>query len=261
MTLAQRYVSAELTHFVGRGPTGPIPLGEQYERLLSILTKRTSGSLWLTGDRNNPGVRRDIDIYPAKRICDEDVFDARPVCFCDIPVEDLGIHMGKYGSVGISFLKAFLVPKGASPVFYVAKDSLAELDFRNREPKLRSTRGAVFNEQVDAFLKLHLQRVEWDRQERTFPGCGELESHISGLSHPTWFLYYHVFGHIKCFDSTLQENHLKNYYMEREWRMMMDLDFELADVWRVVLPRRLVSDFRKDVPTYEGQITFAEPVP
>jgi len=32
--------------------------------------------------------------------------------------------MSKYGSVGLSFLKTFLVPQGASPVFYVAADSL-----------------------------------------------------------------------------------------------------------------------------------------
>lgn len=264
MTQGQRYVSKELTHFVGRGPTGPIPLEEQYGRLLSILTRRTRGSLWLTSDPANPGVRRKIDIHPARNICDDDAaFDQHPVCFCDIPVEDLGIHMGKYGYVGLSFLKTFLVPKGASPVFYVAKDSLVELDFRDEEPRLRSTREGEFNAQVSAYLSLFLQRLKWVDDKRGFPKeeCGELLRHVNDLSHPTWHLYYYVFGFVKAFDTTLQETHDKNYYMEREWRMVMDLGFELADVWRVILPRELVGRFRRDVPAYEGQITFAEPVP
>jgi hypothetical protein len=250
----QRYVSRELTHFVGRGPHGPKPLEEQYATLLSILT-----SGWLSGDFNNPGKPRPIEINGFKKVCEADVFDTRPVCFCDIPVEDFGIHMAKYGSIGLSFLKSFLVPQGASPAFYVAKDSLAELDFRTGEPALKSTRGALFNEQVHSLLGLHVQRLLWKDQRRHFPDdCGELVDHINALSHPMWFLYYHVFGHIKCFSSSLDEDHQQNFYMEREWRMVRDLKFEVRDVWRVILPRELVCRFRSDVRDYNGQITFSE---
>jgi abortive phage resistance protein AbiGi (putative antitoxin) len=47
------------------------------------------------------------------------------ICFCDIPVTDLEIHMKKYSRVGLSFLKPFLVSKGANPVLYVANNSPA----------------------------------------------------------------------------------------------------------------------------------------
>ena len=47
------------------------------------------------------------------------------VCFCDIPVEDFPIHIAKYGPFGIAWDKSYLVARGASPVFYVARDSVA----------------------------------------------------------------------------------------------------------------------------------------
>lgn len=47
------------------------------------------------------------------------------ICFCDIPADDLHLHMQKYGHFGIAFLKSLLVPKGANPVFYIAEQSPA----------------------------------------------------------------------------------------------------------------------------------------
>ena len=66
------------------------------------------------------------------RTPDVDVTEAvysRVVCFCDIPVTDLAIHMTKYSRFGLSFLKPFLISKGANPVLYVANNSPA-LSFR-----------------------------------------------------------------------------------------------------------------------------------
>jgi hypothetical protein len=45
------------------------------------------------------------------------------VCFCDIPVIDLAIHVRKYSKFGLAFKKAFLIERGACPVFYVANES------------------------------------------------------------------------------------------------------------------------------------------
>ena len=46
------------------------------------------------------------------------------VCFSDIPVPDLGIHMGKFSRFGLAFNKSLLIKRGANPVFYVAGNSL-----------------------------------------------------------------------------------------------------------------------------------------
>jgi Putative abortive phage resistance protein AbiGi, antitoxin len=66
---------------------------------------------------------------------------SRVICFCDIPVTDLAIHMTKYSRFGLSFLKPFLVRKGANPVLYVANNSQA-LSFDN--PPMRSNRSISY---------------------------------------------------------------------------------------------------------------------
>ena len=45
----------------------------------------------------------------------------------DIPVEDLGIHITKYSRFGLSFIKSFLINKGANPVFYVSRGSMVKV--------------------------------------------------------------------------------------------------------------------------------------
>src|SRR5215208_1282488 len=99
----QRYVSPELTHFVGKGRAED----EQYAMLVKDILK--SGTL-VSGSRP-----RD----------DTEAWDAQVVCFCDIPVTDLEIHMKKYSRFGLSFIKRFLVDKGANPMLYVANNSPA----------------------------------------------------------------------------------------------------------------------------------------
>jgi hypothetical protein len=37
------------------------------------------------------------------------------VCFCDIPFEDLSIHVKKYSFTGLSFTKDFVASKGGCP--------------------------------------------------------------------------------------------------------------------------------------------------
>src|SRR5687767_7811114 len=57
-------------------------------------------------------------------ISTREMYKGTVVCFADIPVSDLEIHMRKYGLVGISFLKTFLLQRGANPVFYNASESV-----------------------------------------------------------------------------------------------------------------------------------------
>jgi hypothetical protein len=35
---------------------------------------------------------------------------------------------------------------------------------------------------------------------------------------------------VKFFDPTLPEEHIDNYYMEREWRTVRNIQFQLSDV-------------------------------
>jgi len=46
-------------------------------------------------------------------------------------------------------------------------------------------------------------------------------------------LIRHVFAFMKFFDESLPEEHLENFYMEREWRVAGFVPFNLHDVQRV----------------------------
>src|SRR5215217_2804320 len=169
MTL-QRYVSKELTHFVGRG------LSEEGQ--YSILVDSILRGGWLRHSPNTTqepaeilergGVSLTIDRFAPL----SEVYGPQVVCFCDIPVSDLEIHMRKYSRFGLSFLKPFLIEKGANPVYYVAENSRALKWFMGEEPKGVSgyavTRKLLFEhnvrEYIDLFWKLRMgdNPPQWD---------------------------------------------------------------------------------------------------
>ena len=44
----------------------------------------------------------------------------------------------------------------------------------------------------------------------------------------------------------------ENYYMEREWRTIGKVDFEPAEIAKVVLPESFAERFRRQVSSIEG---------
>jgi len=105
MAGSQRYVATELTHFIGRGKK---PL-EQYDLLKLIM------SMGILGESSTLPIS--LTVNWAGSTCDNAVFSPQVVCFCDIPIADLHIHMRKYSQFGIAFSKTFLAGQGATPVF------------------------------------------------------------------------------------------------------------------------------------------------
>ena len=240
MATLQRYVSKELTHFVGQqlreeGIKKEEFEEKQYNLLLKILT---DGEL-----RSSTPDKGELRIHLTARMSDNKMYIHHTVCFCDIPVNDLDIHMKKYSRFGLSFLKSFLVQKGASPVFYIAKNSIINTgNLKNRSD--------YFDEMISECQKFLNQMIIHKNVDM------ELES-------KKWFnlwefLNRFVFSFMKFFDDKKPDDSEDNYYMEREWRIVGDLDFELNDVYRVILPERFAERFRKDMPNYMRQITFAE---
>src|SRR5215471_1936819 len=113
MTSMQRYVSEELSHFVGsKGKTNE----EQYDILVNKILK----SGWLTYPPHDPTKPRGVSFDLSKPISTDELIKYQTVCFCDIPEPDLALHVNKYGKFGLAFAKQFLIEKGACPVFYVA---------------------------------------------------------------------------------------------------------------------------------------------
>jgi abortive phage resistance protein AbiGi (putative antitoxin) len=163
------------------------------------------------------------------------------ICFCDIPVTDLEIHMTKYSRFGLSFLKPFLIGKGASPVMYVAENSQA-LSFRLPESTSDEPwpRKSVFERNIQLYTDYR----------RTNPGDFPI--------YLAYFLDILVLPFIKYFDDSTSDEDVTNVYMEREWRIIGDVEFALADVHRVFMPERYAERFRADLPNYIGQLTFSD---
>src|SRR5580698_4122832 len=107
---AQRYISRELTHFVGRSLASE---EQQFDLLATILR---SGEL--RAPRNPDGSPKlGMTVHAnAGEFSERKIHEVPAVCFCDIPIGDLYIHMEKYSGFGVAFEKRFLLGKGASPV-------------------------------------------------------------------------------------------------------------------------------------------------
>src|SRR5882672_6325152 len=132
------YVSKELTHFTAWDKETP---QEQYDVLVQILR-----SGWLTTNKDAPGQPKPVAFIPGRRISKNRFYDSRAICFCDIPVDDFGIHIAKYSPFGLAFTKNFLLQRGANPVFYIANDSLIGTRKDNAQPV---TRGQYFDGACD----------------------------------------------------------------------------------------------------------------
>jgi abortive phage resistance protein AbiGi (putative antitoxin) len=149
--------------------------------------------------------------------------------------------MNKYSRFGLSFLKPFLIGKGANPVLYVAKNSPA-LSFRLPESTRDEPwpRRRVFEKNIELL-------EEYRRQYR-----GKIPMHLE------YFQDILVFPFIKYFDDSTSDEDEANVYMEREWRVIGDVKFALEDVHRVFMPERYAKRFRADLPNYTRQLTFSD---
>jgi hypothetical protein len=243
----QRYVSDELTHFVGRG----MELEEQFRLLVKILRAQ-----WLCASYSNQfGSGVIMSTTSATPLTTNEAVRVRAVCFCDIPVAGLEIHMQKYSRFGLAFSKRYMISRGASPVFYVASTAAPASHPGPRSrgeafERLRrelATFGHEFNElafsrepQSDGKYRLTFEHAP-DGTPELLRRAGKLNALISELDAV-------VFAHMKFFDGELPESHEANFYMEREWRKVGGLAFELSDLRRIIAPRAFTGRFNEAFP-------------
>src|SRR5574341_1076715 len=206
MAAIQRYISKELTHFVGR------KLRKDPERQYALLVRILKNG-WLTSPPHKHGLGGSILTVDLKaKLSKNAMFSPQVICFCDIPLDDLEIHMEKYGHFGLAFSKRFLVRRGANPVFYIAGDSPSRVyldpPFRRRfkggitlfpvGPKLWTEsikRSAYFDGMLEEYhdLVLHHRSKQKQTDRRSnLPSAWQLDA----VEH---FLEFHVFSFMKCF--------------------------------------------------------------
>lgn len=240
MSPRQRYISKELTHFVGAGLRGqPDYETRQYELMTTILR---SGSL-----KPRPDFPKGVVAISIRNILGQlstnEAYVPYCVCFADIPEGDFDLHIEKYSRFGLGFQKPFLIEQGANPMFYVANNKqVARSAFTANQARLSDESDAFWN----AYRRL--EEMMWG------PISGQIRELLEVIHK---FLGFHVFPYLKFFDDGLPDEDHHNYYMEREWRVLGTVRFRLSDVRRIVLPEEFSSRFRQDFPDYSGQLTFA----
>jgi len=263
MLFAQRYISNELTHFVGRA----LPDNDaRYQLLLTILKDGVLGA----GFGRGAFLGWSLNIKSKLALSSNNKYQGSYVCFADIPVGDLAIHVNKYGPFGLSFPKPFLLKCGVSPVFYVAGGART-LVFRHQvdAPKNRKITGPMKvlspaeslarpDGMYMSFAELFDESERQLARQHALPG-GDAAEERNELNENLWeFLNLYLFPYIKFFDPLLSDGHPDNFYMEREWRTTNIVPFQHSDVERILLPRSYADRFRGDVPSYTGQLVFTD---
>lgn len=191
------------------------------------------------------------------------------VCFFDIPIEDLHIHTAKYSSFGLSLSKDLVAKQGGAPVFYLplntrirasgglSTDQLITAMSEDRWEDLYSEipLGQVFDRMIpeyhammDLFRKLIMQTHQT-------PGVPVEHRRLQDLF---IFIDFRLLSYVKFFDHSLPDDDPSNFYMEREWRVVGNVQFSLPDVTRVLVPPQYGSRLRLDVPEFAGQVTFVD---
>lgn len=243
----QRYVSADLTHFVGSSVKTQRKRYLLLKRILKAgVLKAHPKSAGLNGDVHF--LRKDTDLaLSTNEACVGSV-----VCFCDIPLGDLRLHMQKYSEFGLALSKKFLADLGASPVIYVPLHGRpALLPYEGYGRRRVASQAVAF----DHFWKL------FNRIERAVPDLGRdprFTETSEDLHRMIEFLEIHIISNLKFFDHRLHELERHNFYMEREWRVSRNVEFTLNDVRRIIIPSKHARELRRDFPKFDGEIIFAD---
>jgi hypothetical protein len=288
----QRYVSDELSHFVGRTAKSD---DERYDVLVNKILRPGL----LTYPPHDVSRPRMLHVDFSQPLSTDQALKYEVVCFCDIPEPDLPIHVSKYSRFGLAFKKSFLIAKGACPVFYVANESptpatelMPPANFmtaqvqaaRERQVIDRALLFSVSTRQIlDIFAAL--DAMTHDEDQRFFKGTvlpadeskarlrtlfGLTDAQVSAFDQALrgnrqaaqtiaslrGFLIGEVISFIKCFEAMRSFEDDENFYMEREWRIGNHVGFKLEDVSRVFLSPDYAARFRAELPAYSGQLSF-----
>ncbi|PCJ91702.1 MAG: hypothetical protein COA46_07080 [Porticoccaceae bacterium] len=241
------YVSRALYHFNGFGK--PNNHEKNYEVLKEILRQ---GCISSPPHLPKWGEIR-FTYYPDRSLLGElegrGMINPSMVCFADIPAKYLDIHCQKYGYFGLALKRSYLTRHGARPVFYIPVDDLWSIDnwghrcLKNLEAAYRT----VVSWKDEYHEGSRSKKITIEHEPKTIEGKLALLSY--SLSRDTLCF-------VKPFKSTLPDDHLDNFYMEREWRMLMNAYFseDTDAVEKVCVPGDYINDLKDEFPIYASRI-------
>jgi hypothetical protein len=243
----QRYVSPDLTHFVGKRFRTQAERYNLLKRILKTGVLKASPRL-KRADPLTRALLKDTDLgISTNQGC---VLPA--VCFCDIPLCDLPLHMRKYSPFGLAFEKSFLADLGAVPVMYVPEGGRpTSLPYPGYGRQRVASQAVCFDEFWRIINRLDSSMVQFKKSQEAQRLAEDTQRVIA-------FLHFHILGNLKFFDHRLNDVDPDNYYLEREWRVGQDVHFELNDVMRVIIPDRWHDRFRLDFDGYDGEVVFSD---
>jgi len=138
---SQRYVSPDLTHFVGRS----LRTDECRYRLLGKILR--GGVLKARPKPRGLRAAYVLVTNTNEELSSNKAYRGSVVCFCDIPLSDLPLHMRKYRRFGLAFRKDFLLEQGALPVLYIPLSGRpALLPFKGYGPGRVSSQKVSFDQ-------------------------------------------------------------------------------------------------------------------
>ncbi|HBB94903.1 MAG TPA: hypothetical protein DC054_05890 [Blastocatellia bacterium] len=277
------YVSDELTHFVGRSLStsderfallvkilkegalrDPSHIGKKYPIFRVVMVDDQNQAHDGVEYSSTPNVRHDV----ANKLSDNSLLQFELVCFCDIPLSDITLHCKKYSHFGIAFKKPFLIAQGAGPVMYVPHPGSFAMALREHHSptgKLHYEESKIGSKAdlFDDLFKMH-NRLSYVRHlalQEKYTNAANLDEVDKTVKELRTMLFYQtgveafLFGHLKFFDPLLASDDDANYYMEREWRVAGSVQFDLADVSRVIVESGYETQFKSEFPDFAGLIT------
>jgi hypothetical protein len=245
----QQYIGRELSHFVGRSQSPEA----QYVLLVEILR---TGCL-LASPPQGKNITGHISFNTGKSFSLGELLVPQMLCFCDIPTRELGIHCRKYSPFGLAFSKRFLADRGARPVIYVPGDGRSTA--RSSGPRLAGLEYAG-KYGADALGNLAPTGRYFDELVPLLRGAVESADASPGVGPLVSFLNRDILSFYKFFDVAQADEHPDNYYFEREWRVLGNVQFASQDVVRVFMPPSYVDRFRKECEALAGVACALEAV-
>jgi hypothetical protein len=232
----QNYVSSELTHFVGRSLMSD---DDRYALFVDIIKTGL-----IRGKVDNGKGSTIVNVDPGVDFSSNDSYNVNMVCFCDIPIADFEIHMSKYSHFGLAFSKDFLIQRGARPVHYIPKDSISVNQkltdmFNTVTKEIRN-----LNMEIMMAFMLNIQNGQLQNQGQPYP-------YFNGFH----FMDMQLLSFIKFYDHNKTDDDIDNFYMEREWRSLERIEFQLEDIKRIVIPSSYIMRFFQEFPNYNSYIT------
>ena len=252
----QPYTSSELFHFVGHAQ--PQDDARNCTTLIQILR----AGLLSFPPHDKPGrLPRTVTVRPEASLLDEQLISPHITCFADIPAESLGSHVSRYGRFGLSFQRAELIKWGARPVAYVPTFK-GDWDGLAGRPLLRDIQAVYkgfrkhFDDRVPPQPKTMPRTMEEIiASKHLYREMGKIPSDevqlMRGLKS---ILEMELLAYIKPFNADLPDDHPDNFYMEREWRLLGQWPFDIADIVHVHLAPAFRSAVEAEFPTLADRI-------